>query len=38
MKNNKNTKTVSMKIIITEAQVDRLMSNIKNAEKFKVKK
>ena len=38
MKNNKNTKTVSMKIIITEAQVDRLMSKIKNAEKFKVKK
>ena len=38
MKSNKNTKTVSMKIIITEAQVDRLISNIKNSEKFKVKK
>ena len=38
MKNNKNTKTVSMKIILTESQADRLISNIKNAEKFKVKK
>jgi hypothetical protein len=38
MKNTKNTKAVSKKIIITEAQADRLISNIKNAEKFKLKK
>ena len=37
MKNTKNTKTVSKKIIITEAQADRLISNIKNVEKFKSK-
>ncbi len=38
MKKTNKTKTVSMKIILTESQADRLISNIKNSEKFKVKK
>jgi len=38
MKNNKNTKTVSMKIILTESQTSILLKNLKNEAETKINK